>query len=212
MQTASLLAMTLWLGCVPASAPAPAPAPASVPVVSIEPPPSSAQSTQPTEGVSAPTGYDDRCVRAFTDERGTQSYDFSCAWRNEARAMLPDAGADGCIRRFVDDKGFVRYDSSCSRQDAMVLETAARKEACTARGGEWGKHGWYEFEGCAWHAKDAGKPCRDRTECESRVCLAPASASRDKPTSGGCSECVGDCAISGLLVESGFARARIHEN
>ena len=87
---------------------------------------------------------------------------------------------------------------------------AAFTFAQMARGGEWGKHGWYEHEGCAWHAKDAGKPCRDRAQCESRVCLAPSNAGRDQATSGGCAECVGDCAISGNVVENGIARARIH--
>lgn len=168
-----------------------------------------------------PATYDDRCVRSYPDESGYARYDFSCDWRAEADVSPPTAAGkatdpalhdDRCVRSHTDEHGLTRYDFSCSWRDAIVLETAARKEACEVRHGEWGKHGWMEFEGCAWPAKDAGKPCRDRDECESRVCLAPPSISRDRPTRGTCFECVGDCAFTGNVVENGVARAKLHAN
>ena len=166
-----------------------------------------------SERATVPSEYDERCVRPFTDDHGAQRYDFSCAWQNEPDVRAQHVSEESCTRRFVDRFGVVRYEDTCARPSARIeLETAARKEACAARGGDWGKHGWFEFEGCAWHAKDAGKACRDRSECESRVCLAPSSASRDRAATGGCAECVGDCALAGLVVEQGIARARTHEN
>lgn len=204
-----VLFCSFGIGCggEPVAPPARAPVPET-------PRPVPAPAVTPATASTAATRFDERCVRRYTDEQGFERYDLSCEGLARADAdnpsrAVPDAE---CTRRFTDEKGFVRYDHSCAHRDATTLETAARKEACTARGGEWGKHGWLEFEGCAWHAKDAGKPCRDRSECESRVCLAPTGASRGRPATGGCSECVGDCALSGLVVEQGSVRARIHEN
>lgn len=205
MPKSLVLAALLPLGCMPSGPPRPHPGPGRILVA----PPTRASAAVSAQSV--PATYDDRCVRSYTDERGFERYDFSCAWREQAtKEPRLEPRDDKCVRSHTDEKGFTRYDFSCGWREAIVLETAARKEACAARGGEWGKHGWFEHEGCAWHAKDAGKPCRDRTQCESRVCLAPASAARDTPTSGGCFECVGDCAISGQVVENGVARARIH--
>jgi hypothetical protein len=46
------------------------------------------------------------------------------------------------------------------------------KQACDACGGNWAKHGISETEGCICKTHDAGKICRDGTECEGQCLVA----------------------------------------
>src|ERR671938_616745 len=40
------------------------------------------------------------------------------------------------------------------------------KEGCDACQGKWGKHGLAEADSCICKTKDAGKVCRDGSECQ----------------------------------------------
>jgi len=53
--------------------------------------------------------------------------------------------------------------SEAAENPARLPET---KEECEAAGGKWGQVGCLlKQEGCEFIAKDAGKPCRDKSDC-----------------------------------------------
>jgi hypothetical protein len=54
---------------------------------------------------------------------------------------------------------------------ARAADRPQTKEACDACRGEWKRHGLADEEGCRCRTKDAGKACRDGTDCEGQ-CIA----------------------------------------
>jgi len=60
-----------------------------------------------------------------------------------------------------------------------VQEQKAKQAACLAAGGEWSRFGVHDhlcgIYSCAERTKDAGKPCRNRSDCE-HLCATDASA------------------------------------
>lgn len=51
----------------------------------------------------------------------------------------------------------------------------ATKQACSACGGLWDRHGISEVESCVCKTKDGGRACRDGSDCEGQ-CLAGSDA------------------------------------
>jgi hypothetical protein len=68
-------------------------------------------------------------------------------------------------------------------------EQKAKEEQCRAAGGEWARFGVHahlcSIYSCAARTKDAGKPCRDRLDCE-HLCVTD-----DRPRIG--AEATGRC-------------------
>ena len=71
-----------------------------------------------------------------------------------------------------------------------VTEQKAREQECRAAGGEWSRFGIRDhlcgIYSCALRTKDAGKPCRNRGDCE-HLCITNAA-----PRLG--AEVIGECA------------------
>ena len=70
------------------------------------------------------------------------------------------------------------------------LDEHKRKEAeCRAAGGEWSRFGVHDhlcgIYSCAERTKDAGKPCRNRAECE-HLCITNAQPSIGAEVTGQC--------------------------
>ena len=70
------------------------------------------------------------------------------------------------------------------------LDEHKRKEAeCRAAGGEWARFGVHDHlcnvYSCAERTKDAGKPCRNRADCE-HLCITNAAPSIGAEVAGQC--------------------------
>ena len=59
------------------------------------------------------------------------------------------------------------------------------QEQCSKLGGTWRRAGLMQLEVCDVPTKDAGKPCRDSSECES-LCVAADGANASQTTAGQC--------------------------
>lgn len=72
---------------------------------------------------------------------------------------------------------------------ALAGDVPGDQVSCEARGGKWGPVGLGPTATCNLPTKDAGKPCRDRKDCES-LCVATLTPSQQKKfpvqTSGRC--------------------------
>jgi hypothetical protein len=80
------------------------------------------------------------------------------------------------------------YGQNCPPVDAKGQK--AKEEECRAAGGEWARYGVHAhlcgIYSCAGRTNDAGKPCRNRADCE-YLCITNAA-----PRIG--AEVVGECA------------------
>ena len=84
-----------------------------------------------------------------------------------------------------------------SRRPTTAGPTAARadgdksgpvvtsQEQCSKLGGTWRRAGLMQLEVCDVPTKDAGKACRDSSECES-LCVAPDGANASQASAGQC--------------------------
>ena len=77
-------------------------------------------------------------------------------------------------------------------QDCPVpdpLEQKAKEAQCRAAGGEWSRHGARDhlcgIYSCAERTKDAGKPCRNRADCE-HLCVTNAAPKIGAEAAGRC--------------------------
>jgi hypothetical protein len=72
-------------------------------------------------------------------------------------------------------------------------EQKAREAACRAAGGEWARFGVRDhlcnLYSCAARTRDAGKPCRNRADCE-HLCVTRAAPSIGAEATGECSAVV----------------------
>lgn len=77
---------------------------------------------------------------------------------------------------------------SCPPADAV--EQKASEEKCRAAGGEWARFGVHahlcNLYSCAPRTQDAGKPCRNRADCE-HLCITRAPARIGAEAAGECS-------------------------
>jgi len=68
-------------------------------------------------------------------------------------------------------------------------EQKAGEQACRAAGGEWARFGVHAhlcgIYSCAARTRDAGKPCRSRSDCE-HLCVTDAPAAIGAPVVGKC--------------------------
>lgn len=68
--------------------------------------------------------------------------------------------------------------------------TAAQRAACKAKGGR-PEMVLYYVESCVWPTTDAGKTCRDKTDCQG-FCEAPFGTAVDARAVGTCSKLASD--------------------
>ncbi|MBS7458042.1 hypothetical protein [Coralloluteibacterium stylophorae] len=70
--------------------------------------------------------------------------------------------------------------------DAAPAAGGADSEAaCLADGGTWAQHGRLAVMSCARPTADAGRMCRDGSDCET-ACIAPEGVEDGTPTAGTC--------------------------
>lgn len=84
--------------------------------------------------------------------------------------------------------------ASRCRMDGAGPQAGSENE-CRVVGGSWERRGMMNVLICAVPTSDAGKPCRDTSDCQS-FCVAPAGAPAGKRVTGSCSgsyETLGSC-------------------
>lgn len=72
-------------------------------------------------------------------------------------------------------------------QTTPIVEPILAEEECIRSGGEWKKVGIQPAPECTFKSKDAGKQCRDNSECDGE-CLAPEGSQQGEKVSGICSD------------------------
>jgi len=79
------------------------------------------------------------------------------------------------------------YGQNCPRVDPQ--EQKAKEEQCRAAGGAWARYGVHDHlcnvYSCAKRTRDAGKPCRNRADCE-HLCVTERAPTIGAETEGRC--------------------------
>ncbi len=101
--------------------------------------------------------------------------DLTVKWEPEPRALAQGERLVQTLREFsVGSQQIIvhyRVGSGPARSITRVVsvdnpERERREAACRACNGDWGAHGITGSEGCNCRMRDAGKECRDGTDCE----------------------------------------------
>jgi len=95
---------------------------------------------------------------------------------------LSSPSIEGMIKQCIAAGG--SWGKHGARKEHCYFE--ARKQECLDKGGEWKPLGLRRIAGCVEKAADAGKPCRDGSECQFGQCIGPNSAKYDEPVDGTC--------------------------